>query len=210
MAAPAARRGRPRAFDRDAALEKATRVFWRKGYEATSIADLVDAMGIGSTSLYAAFGSKDALFAEALGYYRRTYEAVAWDRFRSASTAREAVESLLADTAAALGGPVGGVPTGCMVTLSSVSGDEHPELEEMVRAARALTLERLERRLDTAVEDGEVSGTVDTRSLCRFAQAVQAGMSILARDGATRAELAGIVEVAMLGWDVRVGGGVGV
>src|SRR5438034_418152 len=69
-------RGRPRAFDREAALAQATRLFWCKGYEATSIADLTEAMGIGSPSLYAAFGSKEALYAEALRHYVQTYEAL--------------------------------------------------------------------------------------------------------------------------------------
>ena len=66
-------RGRPRAFDREAALAAATRLFWQKGYAATSISDLTETMGIGSPSLYAAFGSKEALYGEALRYYGENY-----------------------------------------------------------------------------------------------------------------------------------------
>src|SRR6187551_2996735 len=83
-------RGRPRAFEREAALARATRLFWLKGYEATSIAELTEAMGIGSPSLYAAFGSKEALYAEALRHYCENYDALFWKRFHSAGTAREA------------------------------------------------------------------------------------------------------------------------
>src|SRR5918993_4559717 len=85
-------RGRPRGFDREAALAQAMRLFWLKGFEATSIADLTGAMGIGSPSLYAAFGSKEALYAEALRYYDAQYEPRVWGRFEAARTARDAAE----------------------------------------------------------------------------------------------------------------------
>ena len=62
-------RGRPRAFDMDKALDARARLFWRKGYEGTSIADLTEAMGINPPSLYAAFGGKEALFRQALDRY---------------------------------------------------------------------------------------------------------------------------------------------
>src|SRR5258706_13378598 len=64
-------RGRPRSFDRDEALERAMQVFWKQGYEATSIQDLTRAMGINPPSLYAAFGDKERLFMEAVGRYER-------------------------------------------------------------------------------------------------------------------------------------------
>lgn len=81
--APKPARGRPRAFDRDAALSAATHLFWQKGYAATSISDLTEAMGIGSPSLYAAFGSKEALYGEALRYYGENYEAWCGTRYPS-------------------------------------------------------------------------------------------------------------------------------
>lgn len=193
-------RGRPRAFDREAALAQATRLFWTKGYEATSIADLTKVMGIGSPSLYAAFGSKDALYAEALSYYRKTYEALVWGRFFAAPSAREAVQSLLSDSAAVLTGCVVDIPLGCMVTLSSVGTEGHLELGEMVKSARAVTLDRLAVRLRRAVSEGELPASVDVHALARFVQTVQNGMSVLARDGAARAELEDVARVAMASW----------
>src|SRR6476661_2036032 len=70
---PAARkpRGRPRSFDRDAALAAAMDVFWEKGFEATSITDLTEAMGINPPSLYSAFGDKEKLFLEAIEAYQQ-------------------------------------------------------------------------------------------------------------------------------------------
>ncbi|MBN6151578.1 TetR/AcrR family transcriptional regulator [Xanthomonas sp. AmX2] len=199
-------RGRPRAFDREAALAQATRLFWTKGYEATSIADLTQAMGIGSPSLYAAFGSKEALYAEALDHYRRNYEALVWAKFLAAGTTREAVMSLLLDSAAALTGAIADLPRGCMVTLSSVGSEGHPQLGERVKAARAATLDHLKARLSRAVAKGEMPDSTDVHALARFVQTVQNGMSILARDGASRTELEDVARVAMLAWEARISG----
>ncbi len=197
-------RGRPRAFDRDAALAQATRLFWSKGYGATSIADLTEAMGIGSPSLYAAFGSKEALYAAALGHYRDTYEPLFWAGFMAAPTARDAVRALLMDSAATLGGCVSDIPHGCMVALSAVGSEGHAELGEVVRSARAMGLELLKSRLQQAISDGEIPRAADIKALARFVQTVQVGMSILARDGASQTELESVADVAMSGWDARL------
>lgn len=199
-------RGRPRAFDRDAALAQATHLFWSKGYEATSIADLTEAMGIGSPSLYAAFGSKDALYAEAVRHYEQTYRGVVWAGFEAATTAREAVWALLRDSAAGLTGKVQDVPHGCMVALSTVDGEEHGELCSLLRTARSGTLVRVTARLKQAIQEGELPPDTDVHALARFVQTLQGGMSILARDGISGDELYAVAEVAMLGFDARTGG----
>ncbi|MFT3802343.1 MAG: TetR/AcrR family transcriptional regulator [Burkholderiaceae bacterium] len=187
-------------------MAQATRLFWTKGYEATSISDLTEAMGIGSPSLYAAFGSKDALYAEALNHYRESYEALVWGRFSAAGTAREAVEFLLLDSAAALTGCLADIPRGCMVTLAAVGSEGHSELGELMKSARAGTLDRLKARLSRAVTEGELPASTDVHALARFVQTVQNGMSILARDGASRAELEDVARVAILGWDTHACG----
>lgn len=205
-AEPENRRGRPRAFDRDKALDKATRLFWAKGYEGTSISDLTEAMGIGAPSLYAAFASKEALYGEALNHYIDDNDYLAWSGFRAAKTARAAVMSFLMDSAAALTGSLKDIPRGCMVTLSSIGGDEHQRLGEVLRAARATMFQRLYQRLAQGVDAGEFPRSTDIEELARFVQAVQSGMSILARDGASRGNLEAVARVAMSGWDARIQG----
>jgi AcrR family transcriptional regulator len=195
------RRGRPRVFDRNAALETAMKLFWVKGYEATSILDLTTALAIGPTSLYAAFGSKDQLYAEALKLYSSSYEHLVLGRFRAAATAREAVFAYLWDSASAMTGADCDLPCGCMVTLGSVGDDEHMELGELMKATRSGAYDVLLSRLKKAVQDGELPTSLDIGHLARYLQTVQSGMAIRARDGATREELQSVAKIAIAAWD---------
>ena len=99
-------------------------LFWRKGFAATSMNDLCDAMNVRSPSLYAAFGSKEALYLEAIQHYVETFGPPIWDRLAEGATARAGVESLLLAATETL--PESHVtPAGCMATLAAVS-DEWP------------------------------------------------------------------------------------
>jgi AcrR family transcriptional regulator len=180
------------------------RLFWSKGYEATSIADLMAAMGIGAPSLYATFGSKEALYAEAIRHYGKNYEPLFWDGFATAPTAREAVASLLMNASAVLTGAVTDVPRGCMVALSSVACEGYEALGELVHAERAVGLDRLKTRFEQAAAEGEIPPGIDVHGLARFVQAVYNGMSLLARDGASRAELEEVARTSLMVWDVRL------
>ena len=90
--------------------------------------------------------------------------------------------------------------------MSSVGSDGTLDLGERLRSARAAMLDRLKARLGQAVAEGEIPASVDVHALARFVQTVQNGMSILARDGASRGELEAVAQVAMLGWDARTQG----
>jgi AcrR family transcriptional regulator len=85
--------GRPREFDRGAALKAAMVLFWRKGFAATSMNDLCEAMGVRSPSLYAAFGSKEALYLEAIQHYVEMFGPPVWDGLAASASARAGVES---------------------------------------------------------------------------------------------------------------------
>jgi AcrR family transcriptional regulator len=191
--------GRPREFDRDAALQAAMLVYWRKGFLATSMNDLCDAMGIRSPSLYAAFGSKEALYLEAVEHYAKTIGPSIWGRLTDGPTARAGIENLL--LAAVESMPECGLtPAGCMVTLAAL-GEECPgAIVDTMRKVRLHCLEMLRSRLNDAVSVGELPFSTDVDRLSRFYLGVYQGIAIQARDGATSAELKGIAETAMTAW----------
>jgi AcrR family transcriptional regulator len=191
--------GRPRGFDRDAALEAAMFLFWRKGFAATSMNDLCDAMGVRSPSLYAAFGSKEALYLEAVEHYVRTQGPPVWDKLAEGATARAGVENLLMAGTESL--PKSrATPAGCMAVLAAV-GDEWPAaITRVVKKVRLEMLGMLRSRLETAVAKGELPASTDIDGLSRFYLSVFQGMAIQARDGASEAELKAVAATAMAGW----------
>ncbi|EPX55727.1 Transcriptional regulator, TetR family [Cystobacter fuscus DSM 2262] len=194
----APKRGRPREFDREAALCAAMELFWRKGYTATSISELCAAMGINSPSLYAAFGGKEALYEAAIRQYQETLGPFVWGGFSEAPTAREAIEALLLSSAEVL--PRRGKPLGCMVTLASAGDEGHAELKALLVELRAHTLQRIRERLERAMAEGELSRDVEPQHIARFYAGVQQAMSIQARDGATREDLRASARLAMKAW----------
>jgi AcrR family transcriptional regulator len=195
-----AERGRPRAFDRDLALRRAMEVFWTKGYDNASLADLTSAMGINSPSLYAAFGSKEALFQEAAVLYGRLEGSDIWNAIEEAPTAKQAISGFLHSTAAAFTQP--GKPAGCLIVLGALhSGDSSEGVCSALRAMRAENVAMLRRRLDDAIAAGELPAGLDAQAIAIFYITVQQGMSIQARDGASREMLMAIADGAMAAWD---------
>lgn len=193
-------RGRPRAFDRDAALHKAMETFWALGFEGASMAELTRAMGIGSPSLYAAFGSKDALFREACRLYERKSSGQMIAAIENATTAREGIEAYLMLTADALSAP--GHPPGCMIVLTAVSSYGACEAARSeLKGRRGEVVRMLERRLARDVASGELPEGLDIAAIASFYVTVQQGMSIQAVDGAPAEALRRIAEGAMAAWD---------
>jgi len=190
--------GRPLSFDRDKALEQAMLLFWRHGYEGTSLADLTAAMGVTPPSIYAAFGDKKHLFLEAVDRYLAgpvPTEAIV----RDAASAREAASRLLAAAALAFAGE--NTPPGCLVatataSCSAASADVQADLQEIRLSLEA----RLKGKIEDAIATGELEPETDAEALAGFVVAAIQGLSALARDGATRAKLMAIADAAMRAW----------
>jgi AcrR family transcriptional regulator len=186
-------RGRPRSFDREAALERAMQVFWKQGYEATSLHDLTRAMGINPPSLYAAFGDKERLFMEAVGRYEQMRHGLA-EMLEEGATAKAAVARVLTEAARELPGC-----GGCMLVLSATACSEssvQSELAERRTDQKAV----LKARIDRGIREGELPRGTESAALAEFYTTILQGMSIRARDGAGTRSLLAAAEAAMRAW----------
>lgn len=189
--------GRPREFDIDKAIERAMNLFWRQGYEGTSLTDLTKALGVTRPSLYAAFGSKERLFRKALDRYvdvpsRYVTEAL------QAATAREVAERLF-EGAIVLNTDMR--HPGClMVGNARACGVEMDEVRQDV-ATRLLDGERaIAARFRKAKTDGDLPPDCDAADLARYVRSVIYGIAVQAASGATRAQLRKVAKVALNNW----------
>jgi AcrR family transcriptional regulator len=192
-------RGRPREFDRDKGLQNAMMVFWRKGYNATSIPDLCKAIGISAPSLYAAFGSKEELFVEAVKLYVKASYLLLWDHLASNQTAYKSVEKLLLASAKVLS-DFETHPVGCMVMLTTIDEDMPSVVVNEIKKSRLENLNCLSKRLKVAIKAGELPASTDIEALGRFYLAMIQGMANQAHDGANPEQLKNMAKFAMAAW----------
>ena len=192
------RPGRPLGFDREAALHQAMLLFWRHGYEATSVSDLTAAMGITPPSLYTAFGDKKQLFLEAVHRYLSgpvTSESI----IATAPTAREAAENLLRASAVAYTGP--DTPPGCLLATSAIScSAAAADVQRALAEIRLGIEQQLRHKILADVQAGGLGSTIDAEAIASHIISVIQGMSTLARDGASRKKLLALTATAMQAW----------
>lgn len=197
---PAAK-GRPREFCTEQALAAALGVFWAKGYEGASMADLCEAMGITKPSLYAAFGNKEALFHKALDLYEE--EKLAYTREAlTQPTARAVVEFYMRGAIETQTGNCD--MKGCLGVISATAcGAEAETIKADVIARRASSHAALLERFRRAQREGDLPGDLDPDALCSWLFALLQGMAVQAGSGATRAELERVVETSLMMWPGR-------
>src|SRR6202050_610841 len=190
--------GRPREFDTDAALEKAMRLFWAKGYEGTSVGNLTKTLGISRPSLYAAFGDKQSLFRAALERYSAgpaCYVAAALAK----PMARDVAQPLLRGAADLQTSSSN--PGGCLTVNGAIAcGDEAAPVRQALNAHRTAGMALLQRRFEQAKAQHDLPEDSDPAALARFLAAVVYGMAALAFGGARRKELEQVIQSAMKAW----------
>ena len=192
------RAGRPRAFDLDVALDRALEVFWRKGYEGTSLPDLTGAMGINRPSLYAAFGNKEALFRKAVERYERGPASYAYKALKQ-PTAREVVEALLEGVVALLTRPQN--PGGCLMVQGALAcGENAKRVRRELASRRAGGVAALRRRFQRAIDEGDLPASADASVLARFVATVMHGLAVQAASGASRKELLRVKDMFLRIW----------
>ena len=190
--------GRPRAFDPDAALERAMHVFWAKGYEGASLSDLTRAMRINRPSLYSAFGNKEQLFRKVLDRYMDGPVAY-FGKALAAPKAREVIEQILLGAADMASDPK--LPAGCLMVQGALAcGDSAGSVQKEVAARRAASEVALHRRLQRAKREGDLSPRSDPAELARYVMTVLQGMAVQGVNGAKRDQLRQVARTALRAW----------
>ncbi|QJI32735.1 TetR/AcrR family transcriptional regulator [Pseudomonas sp. ADAK18] len=187
--------GRPREFDREAALQRAMLLFWEQGYEGASMSALVDTLGIASARIYAAFGSKQALFREAVALYEQGEGGFA-DRALAQPCLKSAVRGMLDDAITTY--TQSGRPGGCLVvSAASSTSPDGADVQQWLCEHRRQRTQSIIDRLHRAQESGELGEDADVRALGDFYATFLHGISIQARDGVAPERLRQSVEVAL-------------
>ena len=193
---PTRGRGRPRSFDRDAALFKALEVFWRRGYEPASVTELCTAMGVNAPSLYAAFGSKSDLFLEAVSFYEERYWAAPAHRFMEEKDFYLAVRNFFSEAAHILLSP--DTPCGCMVVLAAVNISEQEEdVIRIVQQLRLATKDMFADKIRRAVKEGQLPEDTAVEPLAGAFNTFLEGMSLQVRNGLQAEELEELASYAV-------------
>ena len=190
--------GRPRGFDVDQALDRALLIFWRKGFVATSISDLTEAMGINRPSLYATFGNKESLLRRALERYFKGPSSYLQEALRQTTSFEVARHILLGiiDLISASSTP----PT-CLWVHSAMScGDLSDPLAQEFAHQRRVGLAALRDRFQRGILEGELPACTDAAALAQFLQTVNVGLSVQGATGATQQELMAVVSHTLSTW----------
>ena len=188
--------GRPRSFDKDEALKKAMYVFWDKGYEGTTMADLIKSIGMKAPSIYAAFGNKDAIFKEVVKSYLPTVVSGQLKALNSSPKIYEAVEATLKACVSLYTGKDN--PHTCLVMTAAINtAPEHAEHVETLKSLREEYKAAWRKRFEVAEADQQLTHEANASELAEYFTTIIQGMTIKAKDGATQETLSGTSKLAL-------------
>jgi AcrR family transcriptional regulator len=195
-----AQMGRPRQFNREAALTAAMHLFWEHGYDATSLSQLKAKLGISAPSFYAAFGSKEALFAESVALYLKSHGTVMDCLWDPQLAPRAAIELALRGSALMQCEP--GHPTGCMVALGVMGAgvSDNAAVTASLTAARARNRAGIAACVQRGVDTRELDPATDVTALAYAFESFLLGLSTLARDGTTQEKMNSAVTQILSLW----------
>ncbi|WP_087607722.1 TetR/AcrR family transcriptional regulator [Komagataeibacter europaeus] len=196
-----ARTGRPREFDREQALEAAMMLFWKRGYEATSLTQLQDCMGgISPASFYSAFGSKEELFREAVHRFLETFGKATESLRNDSLPPRKAIEVALRRSARMQ--TTASHPLGCLIVLgASNCSPQNDHVVALLASERARIRQGIRRHITRAVENGDLPPTTEVVSLTTMFSTFLLGISFEARDGTTGKDIDAAISRLMRLWD---------
>ena len=194
------RTGRPRNFCTETVLDRAMTVFWRKGYEGASLADLTEAMGINPPSLYAAFGNKEGLFRAVLDRYDERRKEL-MDRVLSAPDPISVARLFLGGVADFMADTNGRDPPGCLLVQSGLSCSDQ-DIPDVLAEHRAEKERALRERFERDAKEGRLPKSADPATLARYLVAMANGLCVQASAGATVAELRDVVEFAIAAFPI--------
>lgn len=190
--------GRPRTFDKSLALRNAMHVFWAKGYEGTTMSDLVEAIGVKGPSVYAAFGNKDSIFIEAVKQYSDMMLSGPLKALTEEPDIYQAIKKLLEANLDFFMNSTN--PRGCLIMTSAINATpEHTDLVNFVRTYRDDYKERLVKRFELALFEKQIRPEANPHDLAEYYFTVIHGMALRAKDGSALNQLFKVVEISLSG-----------
>ena len=187
--------GRPRAFDTEAALDAALKVFWMKGYEGTTVADLTKAMKLTMSSLYAAFGDKESLFRLIASRYAQSAAAM-YEKAMAEPTLAKALSALFDGTVLFLNRP--GNPPGCLTIMGALASNANAApVQQLLLKMRTAGQLRIQARCEQAKSEGELSSTFDCVAFSRYVATILWGLMVQGAGGAGRKQMQEVADIAV-------------
>ena len=193
-------RGRPRNFDKAEALDAALELFWKHGYEGTSMAMLTESIGVNVASLYAAFGNKESLFVQCVERYSELNGDLYHESLKK-KTSREVACSILEGEVELV--TRRGTPNGCLMIQGALTTSPAAEKIRQMMARMRNTAEKwMSARFRQAIAEGDLPSDADPAALACYLMTLNSGLAVQAKSGVGKKQLFKVVELAMRGWPV--------